>query len=87
MKKINKVKINLNGKKRLISSKMSLKSLLNNPKYLEQMGQKGREHVLKNYNFENFNNSWVNVMTKVNKEHGSWKNRKSQSRIRFKEVA
>ena len=32
MKKINKVKINLNGKKRLISSKMSLKSLLNNNK-------------------------------------------------------
>ena len=32
MKKINKVKINLNGKNRLISSKMSLKSLLNNNK-------------------------------------------------------
>ena len=32
MKKINKVKININGKKRLISSKMSLKSLLNNNK-------------------------------------------------------
>jgi len=32
MKKINKVKINLNGKKRLISSKMSLKSLLSNNK-------------------------------------------------------
>ena len=32
MKKINKVKINLNGKYRLISSKMSLKSLLNNNK-------------------------------------------------------
>ena len=32
MKKINKVKINLNGKNSLISSKMSLKSLLNNNK-------------------------------------------------------
>ena len=32
MKKINKVKINLNGKNRFISSKMSLKSLLNNNK-------------------------------------------------------
>ncbi len=32
MKKINKVKININGKKRSISSKMSLKSLLNNNK-------------------------------------------------------
>ena len=32
MKKINKVKINLNGKNRLISSKMSLKSLLSNNK-------------------------------------------------------
>ncbi len=32
MKKINKVKININGKKRSISCKMTLKSLLNNNK-------------------------------------------------------
>ena len=30
MKKINKVKITINGKKRLINPKMTLKSLLNN---------------------------------------------------------
>ena len=32
MKKINKVKININGKKRLFNTKMSLKSLLSNKK-------------------------------------------------------
>ena len=53
----------------------------------KQMGLKGREHVLKNYNFNNFNEQWVNTMLKINKEHGSWNTRNHNAGIRFKEVA
>ena len=51
------------------------------------MGLKGREHVIKNYNFDNFNKTWVDYMLKINKEQGSWDNRTNYNGIRFKEVA
>jgi len=40
------------------------------------LGEKGREHVLKNYNFDNFRKTWVDLMTKIYEEKGSWENRK-----------
>ena len=43
----------------------------------KQLGLKGREHVLKNYNFEKFNKQWVDVMLRVHEKHGSWENRKN----------
>lgn len=46
------------------------------PEERESLGQAGREHVVKNYNFENFNKSWVDLMLRVHEEHGSWENRK-----------
>jgi len=52
-----------------------------------EMGLKGRGHVLKNYNFETFNNQWVNLMTDVHENLGSWDTRNYGSGIRFKEVA
>lgn len=52
-----------------------------------KMGLAGREHVLKNYNFENFNQSWVDIMDDIYNNKGSWGNRKLISGIRFKEVA
>ncbi len=52
-----------------------------------EMGLKGRGHVLKNYNFETFNNQWVNLMTDVYENLGSWDTRNYGSGIRFKEVA
>jgi glycosyltransferase involved in cell wall biosynthesis len=51
------------------------------------MGTKGRQHVLENYNFENFNKTWVEYMLKVHEEEGSWETRKKYNGIRFKEVA
>ena len=46
------------------------------PEQREALGAAGREHVVKNYNFENFNKSWVDLMLRVHEEHGSWENRK-----------
>jgi len=42
----------------------------------EQIGMMGRDHVLKNYNFPDFKERWVNLMTEIHEKHGSWHNRK-----------
>jgi glycosyltransferase involved in cell wall biosynthesis len=45
----------------------------------EELGRKGREHVLKNYGFEDYIDTWDKTLTKIHKEGGSWNNRKYQS--------
>ena len=42
-----------------------------------KLGILGREHVIKNYNFDNFNNDWVELLKSVYEKYGSWKNRKN----------
>ena len=56
-------------------------------KQREKMGLLGRKHVMKNYNFETFNQTWVDVMTKLHEEEGSWNTRKFNKRWTLKEVA
>tara|TARA_Y100001937_G_scaffold119372_1_gene175035 strand:- start:1391 stop:2659 length:1269 start_codon:yes stop_codon:yes gene_type:complete len=51
------------------------------------LGLLGREHVMKNYNFENFNKTWVDLMTEIYEEQGSWETRKYTKRWTLKEVA
>jgi glycosyltransferase involved in cell wall biosynthesis len=51
------------------------------------LGLKGREHVLKNYNFENFEQQWVDLILDIHERYGSWENRKGYNGIRFLEVA
>ena len=53
----------------------------------KEMGTKGRQHVEKNYNFKDFEKTWVDFMDGVVKENGSWETRKNYSGIRFKEGA
>ena len=53
----------------------------------EKLGQLGREHVMKNYNYENFCKSWEEILLKVHEEHGSWSERKNYQAWHFKEVA
>jgi len=57
------------------------------PEARKEMGLKGRQHVIKNYNFENFRANWVNLMDKVIEENGSWEDRKKYNGIYFGEVA
>ena len=52
-----------------------------------RLGLNGREHVMKNYNFETFNKQWVDIMTEVYEENGSWETRTNYEGIRFLEVA
>ena len=52
----------------------------------KQMGKLGREHVMKNYNFDNFNQTWVDLLTKIHEEEGSWETRKYSKRWTLKEI-
>lgn len=52
----------------------------------KKIGLKGREHALKQYGFADYQNKWVELMTKIYEERGSWKNRKQYSRWTLKEV-
>ena len=42
----------------------------------KSLGEKGRQHVMKNYNFENFEKTWVDTMLEIHERCGSWENRK-----------
>jgi glycosyltransferase involved in cell wall biosynthesis len=57
------------------------------PEGRKELGMKGREHVMKNYNFETFNKQWVDIMTEIYEQEGSWETRTNYNGIRFLEVA
>jgi glycosyltransferase involved in cell wall biosynthesis len=44
-----------------------------------KLGEAGRQHILKNYSFENYKKQWIEVLDRVHEEHGSWENRKKYS--------
>lgn len=46
------------------------------PEERTSLGKAGRQHVLKNYSFENYQNKWVEILDDVHERHGSWENRK-----------
>jgi glycosyltransferase involved in cell wall biosynthesis len=50
------------------------------------LGEKGRQHVLKNYNFDNFCNRWDKIFTEFHEKHGSWETRKNYTSYRVKEL-
>jgi len=45
------------------------------PEERNLLGEAGRQHVLKNYNFKDFEKNWVELITRIHKEHGSWETR------------
>ena len=51
-----------------------------------ELGLRGREHVLKNYNFGTYRDNWFNLLTKVHEEHGSWDTRKKYKKWIFQEM-
>ena len=51
------------------------------------MGEAGRAHVLENYNFENYEKQWVQIMDDFIEKNGSWENRKNHQPWHFMEVA
>ena len=56
----------------------ALKTIHNKtPQERREMGKKGREHLLKNYNFDEFKKKWDNIMTETYEKCGSWGDRKN----------
>jgi glycosyltransferase involved in cell wall biosynthesis len=41
-----------------------------------KLGKAGRQHVLKNYNFKDYGERWVELLLSVHEKYGSWENRK-----------
>jgi glycosyltransferase involved in cell wall biosynthesis len=56
-------------------------------KKYKKMSVQGRNHVAQNYNFEDFENKWVELMDSIIKNHGSWENREGYVRWHLMEVA
>jgi len=52
----------------------------------QKLGELGREHVQKNYNFETFCNDWIKVIDDTIEKHGSWDTRKSYTPYTFTEI-
>jgi glycosyltransferase involved in cell wall biosynthesis len=66
----------------------ALSKMYNTPEgQRKKMGQLGRQHVMDNYNFTNFNETWVKLMESIHEEEGSWETRKYSKRWTIKEVA
>ena len=51
------------------------------------MSEAGREHILKNYNFENYEKGWVKIMDEFIEKNGAWENRKNYNSWILMEVA
>jgi len=51
-----------------------------------KLGEAGRKHVMKNYNFKDFCNNWVETLEGIHEKHGSWENRKGYKAWTLKEI-
>ena len=56
-------------------------------KTYKKMSIQGREHVKNNYNFEQYEKGWVNIMDEIVEKHGSWETRRGYDRWHLLEVA
>ena len=59
---------------------------LSPPKY-KKLSAECLEHVKRNYNFENYENTWIEKMDRIIEEYGSWDTRKNYDRWHLMEVA
>ncbi len=62
------------------------KALRLSKKAYNKMSIQGRQHVNKNYNFENFEKEWVNVIDETIEKYGSWDTRKHYTPWTLQEI-
>ena len=53
----------------------------------ETIGAAGRQHVLNNYNFDQFQSKWIDLIDSIVEKHGSWETRTGYNRWEMLEVA
>ena len=63
------------------------KALKLTKKRYNSMAAAGREHVLKNYNFDTYEKEWVRIMDDFIEKNGAWENRKNYTAWQLLEVA
>ncbi len=63
------------------------KALKLTKKRYNAMSKAGREHVLKNYNFDDYEKQWVSIMDDFIEKNGSWETRKNYKSWVLMEVA
>jgi len=51
-----------------------------------KLGELGREHVMKNYNFDDFCTNWTETMEYIYNKYGSWNDRKQYKAWKLKEI-
>jgi glycosyltransferase involved in cell wall biosynthesis len=56
-------------------------------KKYKKMSIMGRQHVIKNYNFDKFEKQWVVTMDEITEKYGSWENRTDYKTWHLMEVA
>lgn len=52
----------------------------------EELGKKGRKHVMNNYSLAQYAGNWYQVMNHVTEKYGSWENRKNYKSYTVEEV-
>jgi glycosyltransferase involved in cell wall biosynthesis len=57
------------------------------PEERRALGEAGRAHVMKNYNFKTYQKRWREIMKKVSSDHGSWDTRKGYNTWELREVS
>jgi glycosyltransferase involved in cell wall biosynthesis len=66
----------------------TLKSAMSlSKKAYKKMSLQGVEHVRNNYNFEKYEQGWVDIMDEVVASYGSWETRQGYNRWHIREVA
>jgi len=66
--------------------KIMSKALKCSNKQYQKMSENGISHVRENYNFEDYENNWVELIDKVVNEHGSWDTRENYKRWHLMEM-
>jgi len=52
----------------------------------DKMSKAGIKHAHENYNFEDYENSWINLIDEVIETHGAWDSRKNYKRWHINEI-
>ena len=63
-----------------------LKMYQMDPEERNKLGKLGQKHVQENYSFEKFGKQWVDLMTSVHENYGSFETRKKYKNIKAQEL-
>lgn len=56
------------------------------PEDRAELGKKGREHVLNSYGFDQYIDMWIETLTNIHEEQGSWSTRKNHKAWEAREI-